>query len=423
MHRLTIGISPKSNQKFIGEPGAIISGGKNITSLFTASGSYWVASNQTQRNPTLAGVCYPAGTKHCQYAEDVYLDKKPLKRVLSLSELSPGEFFFDYAQSKIYIADNPSGRTVEAAVTTRAFNPVGSAVTIRGLVIELFANEAQAGAIWAGYDWVVENNEVRLNHGIGIAHAGVVRNNYVHHNGQAGITSLSSNGMLVENNEIAYNNYAGFDTHYDGGGTKFMKTLNLTLRGNFAHHNWGSGLWMDWDNKGALVENNRLEDNDGPGIFHEAGYDAIIRNNTVLRNGFNFYSGWIDGSGILLLSSQNTQIYGNRVERNQHGIGLTQSTRADGAYGPHETQNVDVHDNIVSTVAGGVAAGFVQGGDDLSYYTTRNIRFENNHYTMCETSTQPGLWAWKRVNGNPYIKKADWLAAGHDDTGTFKTGC
>ena len=84
VHRLSRGISPKNNQKFIGVPGAVLSGGKDISGQFSVSGSYWVASGQTQRNPTRSGVCYPAGTTDCQYAEDVYFDKKPLRRVLSL---------------------------------------------------------------------------------------------------------------------------------------------------------------------------------------------------------------------------------------------------------------------------------------------------------------------------------------------------
>ena len=241
-YSLTTGVSPKNDQKFIGEPGVVLSGGKDISGQFAQSGSYWVASNQTQRNPNSGStaVCYPAGATACQYAEDVYRDKKPLKRVLSLSELSSGEFYFDYGSSRIYLADNPAGHKIEAAVGTRAFVSGASGVTIRNLVVELFANETGAGAIWANYDWVVENNEVRLNHGIGILAGGTVRSNYVHDNGQAGIATISAPSMLVENNEIAYNNYADYDTHYDGGGTKFMKSLNLTVRGNYAHHNYGS---------------------------------------------------------------------------------------------------------------------------------------------------------------------------------------
>src|SRR5439155_14451212 len=235
-----------------------------------------------------------------------------------------------------------------------------------------------------------------------------------------GIATLSARSMLVENNEISYNNYAGYDTHYDGGGTKFMKSLNLTVRGNYVHNNYGTGIWFDWDNKGILVENNTVTKNDGPGIFHEAGYDAVFRNNIVRRNGFNFHSGWIDGSGILLLASNNTEIYGNRVEKNKDGIGLTQTDRGSGAYGPHKTHDVYVHNNIVSTVAGGVAAGFVQSCDDPSHYPSPNIQFKNNTYTTCPTA----YWAWaRRVNGHPYISASNWVRDGNDTTGSFKTGC
>ena len=72
------------------------------------------------------------------------------------------------------------------------------------------------------------------------------------------------------------------------------------------------------------------------------------------------------------------------------GIGLAQTDRGSGAYGPHETHDVYVHDNTISTVAGGVAAGFVQSGNDPSYYTSRNIRFHHNTYTTCPTA----YWAW-----------------------------
>jgi parallel beta-helix repeat protein len=415
-------LSPKNNQKFIGKPSAVLSGGKDITGQFVQSGSYWVASNQTQRNPNSGStsVCYPPGETVCQYPEDVYRDKRPLKRVLSLSDLRPGAFYFDYGASKIYLADNPSGHTIEAAVGTRAFVSGATGVAIRNLVIELFANETGAGAIWANYDWDIENNEVFDNHGIGILAGGIVRNNYVHDNGQCGIATFAATQMLVENNEIAYNDYAGYDSHYDGGGTKFMESLNVTVRGNNVHDNYGVGLWFDWDNKGILVENNTITNNDGPGIFHEAGYDAVFRNNVVRGNGFNFHSGWIDGAGIELLASGNTEIYGNTVEKNLHGIGLTQTDRGSGAYGPHETHDVYVHDNVVSTVSGGVAAGFVQSGADSTYYTTRNIRFEHNSYTTCP----PAYWAWARgADGQPYISAGQWVADGNDTTGTFNTGC
>jgi parallel beta-helix repeat protein len=198
-----------------------------------------------------------------------------------------------------------------------------------------------------------------------------------------------------------------------------MRTTNLTVSGNYAHHNQGPGLWTDWDNKWTTYENNTSDDNFGPGIFHEASYDAVIRNNIVRRNGFGF-TGWIDGSGILLNSSANTEIYGNTLERNMHGIGLTQTNRADGAYGAHLTQNVNVHDNAITTTSGGVAAGLALSFNDPSFYTSRNNRFQNNRYTLCA----PAYFAWGRSDGSlAYIGKDQWTAAGNDTAGTFASGC
>jgi parallel beta-helix repeat protein len=237
---------------------------------------------------------------------------------------------------------------------------------------------------------------------------------------------MSTSGQLVENNEIAYNTYGErFHSYQDTGGGKLSKTLNLTVRGNYVHHNEGTGISTDWDNKGVLYENNRFEDNSFPGIIHEASYDAVIRNNVVRRNGFKVHTGSIDGSGIMISVSANVEVYGNQVERNLHGIGIKQSDRGPGAYGAHIAQNVNVHDNLVSTVANGIAAGLVGGENDPNIYCCKNLRFQSNDYVTCEPAgAKAGRWAWKRnAAGTIYISKSEWTAAGHDTTGTFATGC
>jgi hypothetical protein len=43
--------------------------------------------------------------------------------------------------------------------------------------------------------------------------------------------------VLVDQNEIAYNNTAGFNSGWEAGGTKFVMTHNLVVRGNWSHHN------------------------------------------------------------------------------------------------------------------------------------------------------------------------------------------
>ena len=61
----------------------------------------------------------------CRRPDDVYFDNRPLRRVMSLADLGPGEFYFDYPNDTVFIADNPSGHTVEAAITRKALNGVG----------------------------------------------------------------------------------------------------------------------------------------------------------------------------------------------------------------------------------------------------------------------------------------------------------
>src|SRR5206468_745400 len=116
-----------------------------------------------------------------------------------------------------------------------------------------------------------------------------------------------TDGGLVADSELAYNNYAGYDSTWEAGGAKFCWSRNLTIRHNWAHHNAGKGLWTDGNNIGTVYDSNTASDNTDHGIFHEISYDAVIRNNTAQRNGWN---------GILVSSSPNVEIYGNTVGSN-----------------------------------------------------------------------------------------------------------
>jgi hypothetical protein len=415
VHRMHT-IRPKDGNRFTGEPGAVISGARLLTS-FTRSGSYWVASGQTQQGQ-VHGECQVAFPR-CNYAEQLFIDDTPLLHVGSLSQVTPGKWYFDYGADQIYLADDPAGRRVETSVTTTAFEATGNNVTISGLTIEKYANIAQFGAIHpeGKTGWVIANNEVRWNHGVGVrtGTGAKVTGNNVHHNGQLGIGGVGSD-VLVEGNEIAYNNAAGFNYGWEGGGTKFVATSRLTLRSNFAHHNNGPGLWLDIDNIDFLLEGNRADDNyatvsaAAPGIMIEISYGGIIRNNTARRNGAGF-SAWIWSAGILVAASGGAglEIYGNTVEDNEHGIAVVQQSRGSGRYGPYLVQNVNVHDNTIKMPRG--MTGAAQDVGDDGVFTSRNIRFERNNYNLAGG----GHFAW--MNGER--SDAQWRGYGMDTTGTF----
>jgi parallel beta-helix repeat protein len=417
--RLASAVVPKAGDSFIGSAGSVVSGAKDISGAFVSSGGFWVASGQSQHNPSTVGVCDP-GFDQCASADDVYFDDQPLVPVSSLGQLSAGHVYFDHSAQQIYIASNPSGHRVEAAVATRAFNGSQSSatnVTIKGLVIEKCANEAGAGAIIANSGWDIENNEVRLNHGIGVQGGLTIRNNNIHDNGQLGISIYGDSNVLIESNTIANNNYAGYGTSWEAGGAKFMRTSSLTVRGNYVHDNRGVALGSDSDNTNTVYDNNRVENNSGTGIAIETSYSTLIENNTLRGNGFAF-TGGLAGAGIYLNTSQGVEITNNIVDRNLNGIGIFSTDRGSGLYGTYLTQNDYVHDNTV-TLLNNAGTGITSYNQ--ADYTSNNNRFQNNHYNLCGT----GYFAiWNGSNGYTYTNSAGWVAAGNDTTGTFtNTSC
>src|SRR6185369_5012141 len=140
VHRMQT-IRPKSNDTFLGEAGTVLSGSRVLTS-FGRSGSYWVASGQTQQGVNNFGEC-SSGYPLCTFPEELFIDGVALQHVGSLGEVGPGKFYFDYGADQIYFANDPTGHQVEASVTTTAFQPTADYVTISGLTIRGYSNLAQ----------------------------------------------------------------------------------------------------------------------------------------------------------------------------------------------------------------------------------------------------------------------------------------
>lgn len=408
VHRLQQ-VRPKDGMTFAGEPGAVLSGARLIVA-WDRSGSLWSAGGQTQEGAA-AGQCEDGGTA-CRLPEDLFVDDVPLKRVTSLAAVRSGTWYFDYTADRVYIADDPAGRRVEVSALAWAFGGSATGVTLSGLTIEKYAAPAQQGAVQGTNTsgWTVQDCEIRLNHGIGLRTGNGMRvlRNRVHHNGELGMGG-GGTGVLVEGNEIAWNNYAGFDPAWEAGGSKFVRTRDLVVRNNWVHHNHGHGLWTDIDNIATLYEGNRLEDNDYSGIFHEISYAATIRGNTARRNGFGGAQ-WVDGAGILVSSSRDVEVYGNTVSGNRNGITALQGDRGSGAYGTHDLANLYVHDNVVELGTG--TQGVVENNGSSAVFTSMNVRFAHDSYTLGSVSA-PFLW------NDRSMSDSGWKGYGMDVDGTF----
>lgn len=286
-----------------------------------------------------------------------------------------------------------------------AFESDAKGVQIYNIEIRDYDTHDWRGAVSsAGGSWLVENCEIHHNRTAGIwlqQGSPVVRNNYVHHNGRSGINIGYSKNGLVEGNEIAYNNYeAEWNWGTEAGGGKMWTNDGLVLRGNYSHHNHGPGLWSDHDNINIVYENNLIEDNYANGIMHEIGYDAVIRNNVIRRNGFG-HDAWLWGAGIVIASSQNVEIYGNTIADNYNGIGMTQQNRGSGAYGEYLLRNNYAHNNTI--IDSGLTGAAQDIGSNAIY--SANIRFEGNSYQ--------GDVGWHWMNGE--VSWSRWQSYGHDD--------
>ena len=420
MHRLQQ-FSPKAGQTFTGEPGAVLSGARLLTQ-WTREGSRWVHGGQTQQGEERLASSCDAEHPRCALPEDLFIDDSILTHVGTLAEVRPGAWYFDYVTDRVYLADDPTGKRVEIGVLPWGIYSDAPGVTVSHLTVEKYASPAQRGAIGysgGGTGWVIRDNVVRWNHGNGIRLAGgmQVLDNYVHSQGQLGIGG-QGDGILVEGNEIAFNNTAGFGPGVQGeaGATKFVATDGLVVRGNFSHHNHGPGFWTDIYNINTLYEDNVVEDNDWRGIFHEISYTAVIRNNTVRRNGFRFPGtvGAFEGAGILISNSPNVEVAGNLVEDNRNGIMGRQDARGSGPHGRHDVINLYVHDNTVRQTDTGRAAG-VTDTDPITnpYARPANNRWVNNTYIVGPDTR----WRWA---GNQDVLRSEWQGAGQDAGSVFR---
>jgi parallel beta-helix repeat protein len=183
---------------------------------------------------------------------------------------------------------------------------------------------------------------------------------HLYNNGRAGIGG-SGNGLLVTNSEVDHN---GAQTG-DGVSSGIKSVHTLTVTNSYVHDNKNSGIWCDISCGSYNVTGNTVTHQSGSGIFMEISQgQAVLANNLVKNN--NTSRGWARG-GILVTSSMNVKIYGNRLSGNHSfGIGARSDHRAGGCGTPdascgYALSNISVHNNNL-------------GGDSLRGCTLNGVK-------------------------------------------------
>ena len=413
LFRLTAGVyrmqsvKPKANDAFSGSGIVDFNGSQVLT--FKASGSQYVASAKFDNFQH--GNCLPAYPL-CGFDQDLFIDSVLQTKATSAVGLKAGSWYYNHATNTVYIPTNPAGHTVELGMSTYAFYGNAPNVTISGITVEKYANPAQTGALggdgpgWAnglGTGWVFENCESRFNHGSGayLGSGDKMYKCYVHHNGQQGVKATGTNVNIIDN-EISWNNQAGFDTGIEGGGGKIMGTTNLLFQSNYVHDNLGEGLWADTDNIYTTYEDNTFANNENGGLMHEISYNAVIKNNTFLGNAPHQLI-WMENGQILVQNSPNVEVYNNNVQvptTGGNGITVVNQNRGSGKYGSYTATNDYVHNNLITYLG---TTGFSGIGDDTSPHASSGITFDYNKYVVTGGGTKHWFWyydmVWSQMTG------------------------
>jgi hypothetical protein len=434
--RLERALRPKPRQVLRALAGTTLDGSRPLTG-FVAEGQRWFVDGQIPAEHTVHGSCArtsPPGQgagdragksgpgegavgKACRYANDLYLDGEPLRRVTDVGavEASSATFFMDYDRNRIYIGRDPTGHTVEEAVATGATVGPADGVGVQGFRVARFATTAQEGAIDSrpGRGWAVADNEVLSSHGVGICTGGdslVLRNN-VHHNGQLGLCGDDGANLVVRGNDVAFNNTAGFSSDWEAGGGKWTRVDGLIVQANRFHDNTGPGIWTDIDTIRVQVLDNVVSDNTGSGIFHEISYQAEIARNRVAGNGVRGTNpDQIRLAGIAIAGSRDVRISDNVVAGNRNAITLVQDERESGRYGAHRLKAVVATHNTI--ILGDGSVGLVQNVHDDSYFSLTRVSFTDNAYRL---GSNPHPFRWR----DHAVTRAEWVAAGQDPQSVF----
>lgn len=410
--------------------------GQTWTQVTIGGTAYWTTPGGTPLNSGSLTNCqsaYPA----CWYTQNLYLNNVDYIHVASLTSVSAGAWYYDFAGgdggvvNNIYLTDNPTNATVELGANYNAFtSSTATNITVQGLVIEKYASNIQDGAVEPeASGWIVQNNEICLNHANGVSirpsgNSAQVLNNYIHDNGQFGINVGAVNNGAVTNNVIAHNNIDHTLIGFGAGCCKFTGT-NILVNYNIVYNNLGDGLWSDVFASGITYDHNIVYNNQADGIRLEISDQQTVTNNVVYGNGLGSpdetgIGGWqingVSSSHVVILNNYVTNSIGSLG-----GVEVTYNSGRDGC-GTNCTIPVgtQVQGNYFTVLSGGpMVTGVLDFSNTSSSWETAGMW---NYNTYCVPSVPWTSTNWVDGSSNAHVTFSAWQSTGQDSTSNVQGG-
>ncbi|NUU31984.1 right-handed parallel beta-helix repeat-containing protein [Arthrobacter sp. C9C5] len=418
-------VRPKASQTLRGSDKTVLAGDVPLE-RWEPEGTVWAARGYLPPDYEKSGQCEDTHSKPCQVAEDLFLDGKPVRRVMTKGAVDATTFYADYAANIVYLGQDPAGRAPTLARTRTAIASNAPGVVIENLTVRGFANLAQQGAIVVeGNDWTVQNSTITANHGVGVMIAQAdnahVTGNSITANGQMGLGQYRSQGGRIDNNRIRNNNTAEFwRADWEAGGIKVTRSSSA-ISNNDVSNNLGVGVWVDIAGDGVAIIDNEIGGNAACGIRYEISRNGRIAGNTVTGNGLGLKrgrgTGLLTGAGITVNTSSDVTIERNTLAGNLNGIGLQARPRGNGPWGEYVLDMVRVEGNLIDLGSPATATtGYVESGALTRPPDMRRIEIQSNRYILEDINASKF-----NVNGGTVDFKA-WQGSGYDSTGEAVPG-
>jgi hypothetical protein len=400
----------RDGDRYRGEPGAVLTGAA-VLDGFERDGRWW--SREGLGLPLELHGEMDEGHAREGLRHDLYLDGSFLRHVEDPEVLGPGRWYLDVEGDRIVMADDPAGRVVELSLDEHAFHGAGTRdVTIEDLVVTRYAAPAQAGAIHAAetLDWTVRRVTATANHGAGVrfGQGTHLLDSTLSYNGQIGLAGAGADGpgrpLLVRGNEVTGNGVLGFTWFWEKGGMKLVGTVGAVVEDNVVSRNTGPGIWFDIANTDARVADNHVQGNSIIGVFWELSDGVVIEGNDIRANGWAANDRL--ASGIHVSNASGVLARDNVLVGNTNEVIVVHAPREVMGAAPDD---IRVEGNDITIEGGFVGVSILT--DDRDLYDPAVMRFQDNAYTLVDCEP---CFFW-----DDRITTAAWRELGLDPDSTF----
>ena len=361
------------------------------------------------------------------HPDQVWIGGTELRQVSSQSAVRSGTFYVNYSTGRMYIGNNPSGRSVVASDLPQAFQLLGSGTRLLGFGIRRFADSVPHQGVITAYSdtTTIENVDVRdsATAGIGIFGKNSRLNRVsVIGSGQLGIGAHHADNFVVSNSTVRNSNDQYFNPTPSAGGIKVTTSRGVTLANSDVRDTYGNGFWVDESTYDVTVVNNTIHGNTGRGVFIELSAKVVVADNLIKWNG---------GEQFIARNSNGIQLWNNTVYGFSKPIEFAMDSRtpANSRYATDPRRPFP--DPTMTWVMGDTTIGnnIVQGKQyllDIEDYTGKRsatalgFKANGNVYSQPKAGTPNWVVVWARANDDPAVFTT--VGGFRSATGFEKTG-